>query len=313
MKAFLNITRGSGREFMTTAVIARELAAKYDVLYISAFNKYFAEALADELPNVKVIDQAEIAAFWNTHWGEVEYNFIADPYNLSEFSMRQKHFYNSYRYVVGLEQKTDPLDNENGTATLPEIKVPKAMQDAAKEFANQHKKFVIVQFHGGQNPIGVKRDDQGNIAQPYNYNEVGLHRHYPMDKADKLCSLLKADGYEVLQYTLNNEPHCKDAIFLQRENNQLWWHALSEYADGIITIDSSLQHLGIAKCKKMTVIWVQTSPINFGYQKAVNIVTNKYEDFGGPSMSGVPLNPEVNYPEPEYVFKCFKENRLVEE
>ena len=37
-RAFLNVTRGSGREFMSCAVIARELAAKYDTLYLAAFN-----------------------------------------------------------------------------------------------------------------------------------------------------------------------------------------------------------------------------------------------------------------------------------
>lgn len=308
-RAFLNVTRGSGREFMSCAVIARELAAKYDTLYLAAFNKYFAEALADELDNVRVIDQAEIASFWNTHYDKVQDNFIAEPYNLSDFSMRRIHFYDAYRKVIGLDEKHDW--NENGTSTLPKLVVPKAMQNSAFEFSKQHKKFVIVQFHGGQNPVGVKRNEQNLIVQPYMYNEVGLHRHYPMDKADELCSLLKAEGYEVLQYTLNNEPHCKDALYLQHENNQLWWHALSEYADGIITIDSSLMHLGISNCKKMCVIWVQTSPINFGYQKAVNIISNKVEDFGGPSMAGVPLNPDVNYPDPEYVVKCFKENRLV--
>lgn len=308
-RAFLNVTRGSGREFMTCAVTARELAAKYDVLYIAAFNKYFAEALAEELPNVKVIDQAEIASFWNTHYDKVDDNFIAEPYNLSDFSMRRLHFYDAYRRVVGLGEKHDW--DENGTTELPELEVPTQMRNAAVEFSKQHKKFVIVQFHGGQNPIGAKRNEQGLIVQPYNYNEVGLHRHYPMDKAEEVCRLLKEDGYEVLQYTLNNEPHCKDALCLQRENNQLWWHALSEFADGIITIDSSLMHLGIKKCKKMAVIWVQTSPVNFGYQKAVNIVTNDPKDFGGPSMTGVPLNPEVSYPSPEYVVKCYKENKLV--
>ena len=307
-RAFLNVTRGSGREFMTCAVIARELAAKYDTLYVAAFNKYFAEALADELDNVKVIDQAELASFWNTHYGKVQDNFIAEPYNLSDFSMRRLHFYDAYRRVVGLGEKADW--NENGCTTLPELQVPMQMRNAAIEFSKQHKKFVIVQFHGGQNPIGAKRDEKGNIVQPYNYNEVGLHRHYPIEKANEVCRLLKEDGYEVLQYTLNNEPHCQDALCLQRENNQLWWHALSEFADGIITIDSSLMHLGIKKCKKMAVIWVQTSPVNFGYQKAVNIVTNNAEDFGGPSMTGIPLNPEVSYPDPEYVVKCYKENKL---
>lgn len=308
-KAFLNVTRGSGREFMSCAVIARELAEKYDTVFVAAFNKYFADALSKEVDNIKVIDQAEIASFWNTHSKTVQENFIAEPYNLSDFSMRRLHFYDAYRRVIGLEEKHD--FNDNGTTTLPELVVPREMQEAAEEFAKQHKKFVIVQFHGGQNPVGVQRDNNNNIVQPYNYNEVGMHRLYPLDKATKVCDLLKEKGYEVLQYTLNNEPHIKDALYLQRENNQLWWHALSQYAEGIITIDSSLQHLGIAKCKKMVVIWVQTSPINFGYQKAINIVSNDKSELGGPSMAGVPLNPEVNYPEPEYVVKCFEENKLV--
>ena len=120
---------------MSCAVIARELAAKYDTLYLAAFNQYFAEALADELDNVRVIDQAEIASFWNTHYDKVQDNFIAEPYNLSDFSMRRIHFYDAYRKVIGLDEKHDW--NENGTSTLPKLVVPKAMQNSAFEFSEE--------------------------------------------------------------------------------------------------------------------------------------------------------------------------------
>jgi ADP-heptose:LPS heptosyltransferase len=82
---------------------------------------------------------------------------------------------------------------------------------------------------------------------------------------------------------------------------------LAKYADGVVTIDSSLMHLAIANCKKMVVVWGQTSVKSFGYRKAINIQLNDEDSFGGPSMTGVQLFPEVKFPEPDVVFKAFEE------
>ena len=298
--AFVNVTRGSGREFVMVAVGVRELARRYAKVYCAAFNYEFIEALSKELDNVVPIKENEIPTFFNTYWSELNGNldlYTEEPYNIGNFGMRKLSFVDAINYAWGL---SDKKVSEGPTDALPCIDVPKDVSKAAKDFSKEHKKFVIVQFHGGQNPAG------GQPEQPYNYDELGLKRHYPLDKAEELCAKLVKDGYEVLHYALPNEPRVKDAIYMQSVMPQLFYHELAKYAEGIITIDSSLMHLGIKHCKKMVVIWVHTSPISFGYKKAINIRKVSDDKIGGPSMNIVPLCPIVEYPSPEEVYECFK-------
>lgn len=300
--AFINITRGSGREFVTAAVIARELADKYDKVVAAAFNYEFVEALSKELDNIVPLKEQEIGTWFNVNWKELHNTldiFTEEPYNLGNFGMRKVGFIDAYRYVTGLSDKKESSD---ASETLPYIVPSSDIINAAIDFSKQHKKFVIVQFHGGQNPAGMQQNQQ------YNYNEQGLKRHYPLEMANELTSKLKADGYEVLHYTLPNEPHLKDAIYMQNVMPQLFYEELAKYAEGVITIDSSLMHLAIKNAKKMVVIWVQTSPLSFGYKKAINIRKVGDGDIGGPSMGMVPLNPEVKYPTVQEIYEAFTKN-----
>ena len=301
--AFINITRGSGREYVTAAVIVRELASKYDKVYAAAFNYEFVEALSKELNNVTPLKENEIATWFNVNWKELCNTldiYTEEPYNLGNFGMRRVSFIDAYRYVAGLSDKKESSDS---TSTLPYITPPTEIINAAVDFNKQHKKFVIVQFHGGQNPAGMQPNQQ------YNYNEQGLKRHYPLEMANELTTKLKADGYEVLHYTLPNEPHLKDAIYMQQIMPQLFYQELAKYAEGVITIDSSLMHLTASTAKKMVVIWVQTSPLSFGYNRKgiINIRKITDVDIGGPSMGAIPLNPVVEYPSVEDVYKAFKD------
>ena len=299
--AYMPVNHGSGREFIQIAVIGRQLAKMYEKVYITAFNKYFAEALAAELSNVVVIDGAEINAFWHKHWkerNEIDI-FSEDPYGMNNFSMRRLNIYSAWATLFEL-----PSDVER---MLPVLKVPSNIEEGVKDFAAKHDKFIIFQRAGGQNPVGARRNESGHICQPYNTNEIGLKRSYPLEKSERLVQLLRDTGYEVLQYCLENEPHVKGAIYFNTEQNQLFYMELAKYAAGVVTIDSSLMHLTIANCKKMVVVWGQTSVKSFGYRKAINIQLNDEDSFGGPSMTGVQLFPEVKFPEADVVFKAFEE------
>lgn len=302
--AFMPVSHGSGREFIQVAVIGKALAKTYERVYITAFNKYFAEALASEYENVTVIDGAEVQAFWHEHWCERHLIdvFSEDPYNMNNFSMRRLNIYDAWGQLFELPSL--------GMGTLPLLRAPQAIQDGAANFAREHKKFIIFQRAGGQNPVGARRDEKGHICQPYNTNEIGLKRSYPLSRSEELVHLFRAEGYEVLQYCLENEPHVKGAIYLSQEQNQLFYMELAKYADGVVTIDSSLMHLTIANCRKMVVIWGQTSVKSFGYGKAINIQLNDDSTFGGPSMTGVQLFPEVKFPTAEAVFEAYKKGLI---
>lgn len=300
--AFINVTRGSGREYVTVAVIVRALASNYKKVYAAAFNFEFVEALSKELDNVVPLKEMEIPTFFNTHWTELHNDldiYTEEPYNLGAFGMRRIGFIDAYKYVTHLQESW--IEEFGPSKEYPYIKPSTEIINAAVDFSKQHKKFVIVQFHGGQNPAGMQPNQQ------YNYNEQGLKRHYPLEMANELTTKLKADGYEVLHYTLPNEPHLKDAIYMQQIMPQLFYQELAKYAEGVITIDSSLMHLASSTAKKMVVIWVQTSPLSFGYQKdnIINLRKVDDKDIGGPSMGAVPLNPVVEYPSVEEVYKAF--------
>lgn len=299
--AFINVTRGSGREFVIISVIVRELASKYKTVYCAAFNYEFIEALSEELRNVVPIKEGELGTFFNTHWEKLHDNldlFTEEPYNIGNFGMRKLGLIDACRYACGL---SDKKVSDGPSKILPAISVPKHIAEGAEEFSKEHKKFILVQFHGGQNPSAAQPN------QPYNYDECGLRRHYPMDKAEELCQMLKDDGFEIIHYTLPNEPHLKCATYMQDVMPQLFYYELAKYAEGVITIDSSLMHLAVKNAKKMVAIWVQTSPLSFGYQKAVNLRKVSDEDIGGPSMGNIPLNPIVEYPTPKEVYKAFME------
>ena len=122
-------------------------------------------------------------------------------------------------------------------------------------------------------------------------------------------SYSKDKGYEVLHYSLPNEPRLQNAIYMQTVMPQLFYHELAKYAEGIITIDSSLMHLAVKHCKKMIVIWVHTSPISFGYSKdkVINLRNVTDDKIGGPSMNMIPLTPIVDYPSPSEIYNMFME------
>lgn len=311
--AVLKVTHGSGAEFMTVAVIARELASQYERLFIVCYNKYFSDSLASELDNVESFGMdTEPQLMTDVIRNKDDYDlFIDHPYNTGKFALRNDNFYDAYREITGLDRKNNW--SSKGTKDIPYLEV--AENESVNKFIAEHKNFVLVQFHGGQNPIlqgPVSYDQSGNpVRPPYMYDEKGLKRHYPLDKAEEVVSMLNKAGYEVLQYTLSNEPHVKGSIFLQSEQPQLFYYKLAEKAAGIITIDSSLQHLAVHAKKPMVVLWCQTDIGAFGYDNEWTV--NLKYDYSPicPLMSGLPDTPIVNYISPKEVIEEF--NKLLPE
>lgn len=312
MNALYIIEHGSGAEFMQVAVIARELAVKYEKLYVSAINRYFADMLAVELDNVESIDRAELAPLFTTIMNDKS-NWIVfnnDVYKTYKFFSRQDNFYDGYRELVGLERKNNW--SEKGSDELPELLVPDNIKEEAKKFSVEHPNFVMVQFAGGINPVTPPPERLKILQQP----EVGLKRKYPVKDAEKVVELLVKEGYEVLQYCLPEEVHIKGTFYMQEEQNQLLYHELSRYCKGVVCIDSSLMHLSIAHCPKMVVLWGQSASgknnvEGFGYSKAINLTAKNYTPIS-PYFNGIPDSPYIDWVKPEDVIKAFKKEKVEE-
>lgn len=297
--ALLTISHGSGAQFMAISVIGRELAAEYKQLYIVSHNKYFADMLALELPNVKSISYQELGPLYTSiMMNKGKWDVFNDwPYNVGSFVLREDNFYDTYRELVGLKRKNDW--DETGSDTVPYLNtLPQDLITAAEDFNKQHPNFVLVQFAGGINPTTPVEQRKQSIMQP----EQGLKRKYPLDKAEKLVEGLVAKGYEVVQYCLPEEPHVKGCIYLQQEQSQLFYYAISKYCKFVVCIDSSLMHLTIAQAPKVFAIWGQTQPIGFGYKKAINIIPDNYIPIS-PYFTGIPDTPYLDYPEPEVILE----------
>lgn len=293
---------GSGSEYMKCSIIRDYAIAHPDEnIYINAINSYFAQTVAEELENVQAVDTSELAPLFNQIMNEkeewdVKYDEVYQTY---KFMTRQDNFYDAYRELIGMERKNDW--SEKGSKYLPHLIIPQQIEEEAKKFADEHKKFIIFQRSGGINPV-TPPQERMNILQQ---GEHGLKRSYPVNFSEKVVEGLQARGYEVLQYCLPEEVHIKGCMYLQQEQNQLLYSALAKYASGIVCIDSSLMHLTIYDCKHMTVMWAQSaSGLNdcrgFGYEKADNLFAHNYRPLSV-YFAGIPDSPVVNMATPNEV------------
>lgn len=303
-KALVNISHGSGAEFMSIS-FARALTDKYDEIYISSVNKYFTDALAQENSKFVSIGMNELPSLFHTIMTDREDWVVLnnEVYQESQFVLRLDNYYASLARKWNIEE---PEFNDQGSVYTPHLEAPEQLKQAAKKFSQEHKKFVLFQRQGGINPVVPHNERLAQLSRP----EQGLKRSYPIDKSEKLVELLAKDGYEVVQYCLPEEPHVKGTIYLNQEQSQLFYHELSKYAKGVITIDSSLLHLSVHNNDNVVVIWNQTQTdkdkcIGFGYQKCKNLYSKT--DNTTPYFNGIPASPYIEYVEPEEIYRAFNE------
>lgn len=203
----------------------------------------------------------------------------------------------------------------NVTSVLePEKKYPFLLQQVAEvKKSLKNKKFILVQWHGGQSPlVQVPADKNGQpdwSKVPYNYDNEPLKRHYPIEKANEFINLFKQEhpDIEVIEYSLPNEPHCNNTIKFVAPYLAYYLLAKDKDCVGAVTIDSSLQHL-IAGVTKNVVIWghsinasndgttIYQNP--FGYRYNKNIVQRcRRDDILFFSALG-PSGAKITYIEP---------------
>ena len=311
MNCLIVISHGSGCEMMSVSLI-RELVKtnKYSSIYVTAVNKYFADCLRNEFPDVVYsIDRNELPTIFTTimmdkdNW-EV---FNNEVYGTSDFTLRKDNFYDSLRALWKMDRKND-WDN-NGSSYEPYLQIPEYFENSAKDFSQQHPKFIMFQRAGGINPVANHEERMRAANSP----EQGLKRSYPIDKSEKLVELLVKDGYEVLQYALPEEPHIKGTIYLNQEQNQLLYHALAKYSKGVICIDSSLMHLTIKDAPKQVVIALQSMSgkddfRGLYYKKSKKVYDKNYKPTA-PYFNGIPESTVINYPDPKEVYEAFVEKK----
>lgn len=139
---------------------------------------------------------------------------------------------------------------------------------------------------------------------PYNYDNEPLKRHYPIDLVNQFISLFRAAHPEtaIILYQLPNEP-APDGVF-RFTIPYLAYHVLARKDEcvGVVTIDSSLQHL-VAGLTKTLVIWGHSLPLSFGYDYNKNILQDcRRDDILYFSALG-PSGAAIRYIKPDALLK----------
>jgi len=191
--------------------------------------------------------------------------FYCEPYK-SNFALGRQHIIESYCDLFGVDY--DP-------SMTPKLYTTH-LKDRATEWLEKNGitgKYMMVQFSGGQTPIGW------NANNPYTSSNAS--RNYPHFLAQQVITMLRAEfpNVAIIDATLPNEPSFAGAIKCSEHWAVL--HEMLKGAEGFISIDSCLQHFSASAKKSGVVIWASTRWTQFGYSHNKNLhfhMKDKWDD-----------------------------------
>lgn len=146
---------------------------------------------------------------------------------------------------------------------------PKMYTDWAKENANQWlagnkvNKYIIIQFTGGQTPIGWDQNNQ--------YISSNAGRNYQPYFAQSIVNALneKFPDHTIIDASMPNEPGYTGSIKCDQSYPLV--HEILKKAQGFIGIDSCVQHFAASTGTPGVVIWGNTRWTQFGYMQNCNM------------------------------------------
>jgi hypothetical protein len=178
-----------------------------------------------------------------------------EPYK-SNFAFGRQHLIESYCEHFGVEY--DP-------SMTPKL-YTSHLKPRADEWLKQNNitgKYMIVQFSGGQTPVGWSAN---NIYASHNPG-----RNYPHYLAQRVISQIKETfpDIAIIDATLPNEPGYDGAT----KCGEHWAviHELLKGAEGFISIDSCLNHFSPSAETSGVVIWASSRWVQVGYSHNTNI------------------------------------------
>lgn len=208
-----------------------------------AFNPNVKMAYEQSLP----LTDPRIMASDNIHYCE--------PYK-SNFVLGKQHLIEAYCHLFGVDY--DP-------AMTPKLYTAH-LKERATEWLEKNGvtgKYMLVQFSGGQTPVGWSPQN------PYASHNPG--RNYPAYLAQQVIAQLKAEypNVAIIDATLPNEPAFAGAI--KCDEHWAVIHEMLKQAEGFISIDSCLNHFSASAQKAGVVIWGSTRWTQFGYAHNANL------------------------------------------
>lgn len=208
-----------------------------------AFNPDVAMAYEQSLP----LTDPRIMASDNIHYCE--------PYK-SNFAFGKTHLIESYCALFGIDY--DP-------SMTPKLYTAH-LKDRSTQWLEANGvtgKYVLVQFSGGQTPVGWSPSNQ--------YASHNPARNYPHYLAQQVVTRLRSEfpNVAVIDATLPNEPGYSGA--LKCPEHWAVIHEMLKGSEGFISIDSCLQHFSASAKKAGVVLWGSTRWTQFGYAHNANL------------------------------------------
>lgn len=229
-------------------------------------------------------------------------------YDTEDFIYKKLSYADAWRKAAGLPVKGNTQGSDTKSELNPSKKYPNINKEVSTIMTTINdkgfKKFIIVQFEGGQSPLDpppIDANGQPNWSmKPTSYNDEPLKRHYPCEKADEFIRLFHEQHPDIgiINYALPNE-HEYEYSF-KFTTPYLTYYELANRPEcvGIVAIDSSLQHM-VAGITKAVVIWGHSLPLSFGYEYNKNILqTCNRDDILYFSALG-PSGARIDYISPE--------------
>jgi len=208
--------------------------------------------------------------------------YYCEPYK-SNFAFGKQHIIESYCELFGVEYDSD---------MVPKIYTTH-LKDRATEWLEKNGitgKYMMVQFSGGQTPVGFNPQNQ--------YASHDESRNYPAYLAQQVIGRLQEEYSDVaiIDATLPNEPGYMGTIKFTEHWAVI--HELLKRAEGFISIDSCMNHFSASAKKSGVVLWGSTRWTQFGYYHNANLqfhMTDTWDEskFDAQDPRNIFIDPEL--------------------
>ena len=266
-RCLINVDGGLGKNVMLTALMPI-LASKYEEIYV--ISPYVDVFKACSYVTAAFEPGPQCATLYQELVLDEDTNVLwKEPYSNQRFIKKQCHLFEAWLEEFGI------ADQDVSTLVPVVDKVRETFTNVAKtvdQKVEELGKFILVQFCGGQSPLGPQVDQAGN-AIPYNDQQEYIKRNFY--KGQELINRLRETypDAKIIHYALPNEPTYEGAEKLKLP--YIAYRLLAERAFKVVCTDSSLQHLATGVCNDVIVIWGETRPEHFGYSCNKNITAKR--------------------------------------
>lgn len=281
----LEVTGGIGKNVVATSVL-KPLKEKYkdrEIIVVSSWPEVF---LYHPIPHT-VYKYSYTPNFYNKYIESSDSIFIRhDPYSDSDFINGKVHLIESFFKICGLERSL--LVNK------PDVHMNSLFEDRmATHFSNIDKPLMVIQTHGGGQGLKDVSYAWPRDIPKYLIEDI-IKRNKEKYHIVEICN-------KGSQRVDNDSTICTPDI-----TSTLDVMAILKMSKKRLLIDSFLQHIAASWDLPSTVLWIGTSPHQYGYSIHDNILPHVAEMEGFKTPNAYFRKYKLEGSPDEYPFKSNK-------